>query len=163
MEKSSVKNVSPLAGKPATSAMLANIPKLVSAYYSGVPDFSIPAQRISFGTSGHRGSALQNSFNEWHVLAIIQAICLYRNVRDINGPLFLGIDTHALSEPAYASALEVLAANGVETMIALRDEYTPTPVISHAILAYNRDRVTGLADGIVITPSHNPPEDGGIK
>ena len=163
MEKSSVKNVSPLAGKPATSAMLANIPKLVAAYYSGVPDFSIAAQRISFGTSGHRGSALQNSFNESHVLAIIQAICLYRDAQGINGPLFLGIDTHALSEPAYASALEVLAANGVEVMIAAQDEYTPTPVISHAILAYNRGRIAGLADGIVITPSHNPPEDGGIK
>ncbi len=143
--------------------MLANIPKLVAAYYSGVPDFSIAAQRVSFGTSGHRGSALQNSFNEWHVLAIIQAICLYRDAQGFNGPLFLGIDTHALSEPAYASALEVLAANGVETMIAAHDEYTPTPVISHAILAYNRGREAGLADGIVITPSHNPPEDGGIK
>ena len=163
MEKSSVKNVSPLAGKPATPAMLANIPKLVSAYYSGVPDFSIAVQRVSFGTSGHRGSALQNSFNEWHVMAIIQAICLYRNARGINGPLFLGIDTHALSVPALASALEVLAANGVETMIATQDEYTPTPVISHAILAYNRGRIAGLADGVVITPSHNPPEDGGIK
>ena len=163
MEKSSVKNVSPLAGKPATPAMLANIPKLVTAYYSGVPDCSIPAQRVSFGTSGHRGSALQNSFNEWHLLAIIQAICLYRHAQGINGPLFLGIDTHALSEPAYASALEVLAANGVEVMIAAQDEYTPTPVISHAILAFNRGRVAGLADGIVITPSHNPPEDGGIK
>ena len=145
MEKSSVKNVSPLAGKPATPAMLANIPKLVAAYYSGVPDFSIAAQRISFGTSGHRGSALQNSFNEWHVMAIIQAICLYRNAQGFNGPLFLGIDTHALSEPAYTSALEVLAANSVETMIALRDEYTPTPVISHAILAYNRGRIVGFS------------------
>ena len=143
--------------------MLANIPKLVTAYYSGVPDCSIPSQRVSFGTSGHRGSALQNSFNEWHLLAIIQAICLYRHAQGINGPLFLGIDTHALSEPAYASALEVLAANGVEVMIAAQDEYTPTPVISHAILAFNRGRVAGLADGIVITPSHNPPEDGGIK
>lgn len=163
MEKSSVKNVSPLAGKPATPAMLANIPKLLTAYYTGLPDCSIPAQRVSFGTSGHRGSALQNSFNEWHLLAIIQAICLYRHAKGINGPLFLGIDTHALSEPAYASALEVLAANGVEVMIAAQDEYTPTPVISHAILAFNRGRIAGLADGIVITPSHNPPEDGGIK
>ena len=143
--------------------MLANIPKLVAAYYSVVPDFSIAAQRISFGTSGHRGSALQNSFNESHVLAIMQAICLYRHAQGINGPLFLGIDTHALSKPAYASALEVLAANGVEVMIAAQDEYTPTPVISHAILAHNHGRGAGLADGIVITPSHNPPEDGGIK
>ncbi len=143
--------------------MLANIPKLVSAYYTGVPDYSIAAQRVSFGTSGHRGSALQNSFNEWHVLAIIQAICLYRHAQGINGPLFLGIDTHALSEPAYASALEVLAANGVEIMLAVHDEYTPTPAISHAILTYNRGRTAGFADGIVITPSHNPPEDGGIK
>ena len=158
-----MKNVSPLAGKPATPAMLINIPKLVSAYFTGVPDFSIAAQRVSFGTSGHRGSSLQNSFNEWHVLAIIQAICLYRHAQGINGPLFLGIDTHALSEPAYASALEVLAANGVEIMIATKEEYTPTPAISHAILTHNRGRVTGLADGIVITPSHNPPEDGGIK
>ena len=143
--------------------MLANIPKLVAAYYSGVPDFSIAAQRISFGTSGHRGSALQNSFNESHVLAIIQAICLYRHAQGFSGPLFLGIDTHALSKPAFTSALEVLAANGVEVMIAAQDEYTPTPVISHAILAHNHGRVAGLADGIVITPSHNPPEDGGIK
>ena len=143
--------------------MRANIPKLAAAYYSGVPDFSIAAQRISFGTSGHRGSALQNSFNESHVLAIIQAICLYRHAQGFSGPLFLGIDTHALSKPAFTSALEVLAANGVEVMIAAQDEYTPTPVISHAILAHNHGRVAGLADGIVITPSHNPPEDGGIK
>ncbi len=143
--------------------MLANIPKLVSAYHTEVPDFSVPAQRVSFGTSGHRGSALETSFNEWHVLAISQAICLYRRKQGINGPLFLGIDTHALSVPAFASVIDVLAANGVEIMIADSDEYTPTPVISHAILNYNRDRMTGLADGIVITPSHNPPEDGGIK
>ncbi len=158
-----MQSVSPLAGKPATPAMLANIPKLVSAYYTGVPDFAIAAQRVSFGTSGHRGSAMQNSFNEWHVLAIIQAICQYRNAQGINGPLFIGVDTHALSVPAFASALEVVAENGVETMIAAHDEYTPTPAISHAILAYNRGRVAGLADGIVITPSHNPPEDGSIK
>ena len=143
--------------------MLANIPKLVSAYHTEVPDFSVPAQRVSFGTSGHRGSALETSFNEWHVLAISQAICLYRRKQGINGPLFLGIDTHALSVPAFASVIDVLAANGVEIMIADSDEYTPTPVISHAILNYNRDRMTGLADGIVITPSHNPPEHGGIK
>ena len=156
-------NVSPLAGKLASPATLVNIPKLLSAYYTEVPDFSVPAQRVSFGTSGHRGSALHNSFNEWHVLAIIQAICLYRTAQGINGPLFLGIDTHALSVPAFASAIEVLAANGVEIMIAAHDEYTPTPAISHAILGYNRGRISGFADGIVITPSHNPPEDGGIK
>ncbi len=156
-------NVSPLAGKPAPPAMLANVPKLVSAYHTEVPDFSVPAQRVSFGTSGHRGSALETSFNEWHVLAISQAICLYRRKQGINGPLFLGIDTHALSVPTFASVIDVLAANGVEIMIADSDEYTPTPVISHAILNYNRDRMTGLADGIVITPSHNPPEHGGIK
>ena len=124
-------NVSPLAGKLASPATLVNIPKLLSAYYTEVPDFSVPAQHVSFGTSGHRGSALNNSFNEWHVLAIIQAICLYRTAQGINGPLFLGIDTHALSVPAFASAMEVLAANGVEIMIAAHDEYTPTPAISH--------------------------------
>ena len=156
-------NVSPLAGKLAPPAMLVDIPKLLSAYYTEVPDFSMPAQRVSFGTSGHRGSALETSFNEWHVLAVTQAICLYRLKQGINGPLFLGIDTHALSVPAFASAMEVLAANGVEIMIAAPDEYTPTPAISHAILGYNRGRVAGFADGIVITPSHNPPEDGGIK
>ena len=156
-------NVSPLAGKRASPTMLVNISKLLSAYYTEVPDFSVSAQRVSFGTSGHRGSALETSFNEWHVLAITQAICLYRHKQGINGPLFLGIDTHALSVPAFASAIEVLAANGVEIMIAAQDEYTPTPAISHAILGYNRGRVAGLADGIVITPSHNPPEDGGIK
>jgi phosphoglucomutase len=155
--------VSPCAGKPAESAMLVNVPKLVSAYYSEVPDPSVPAQRVTFGTSGHRGSAFESSFNEKHILAITQAICLYRQQQKIDGPLFLGMDTHALSVPAFASALEVLAANGVEVMIAGKDEYTPTPVISHAILTYNRDRKTGLADGIVITPSHNPPHDGGFK
>ena len=156
-------NVSPLAGKPAPAAMLLNVAKLVTAYYTDRPDFSVAAQRAAFGTSGHRGSSLENSFNEWHVLAITQAICLYRKRQSINGPLFLGIDTHALSEPALASALEVLAANGVEIMLAEKDEYTPTPAISHAILAYNRGRTTELADGIVITPSHNPPESGGFK
>jgi len=156
-------NVSPLAGKPATPAMLVDVPRLVTAYYTELPDASVPAQRVEFGTSGHRGSAFKNSFNEWHVLAISQAICDYRKLRDINGPLFLGIDTHALSVPACASALEVLAANGVEVMIAENDEYTPTPVISHAILAYNRGRTAGFADGIVITPSHNPPDNGGFK
>ncbi|MHB1590667.1 MAG: phosphoglucomutase (alpha-D-glucose-1,6-bisphosphate-dependent) [Sulfuricella sp.] len=154
---------SPLAGKLAPPAMLVNVPRLVTAYYSNLPDASVPAQRVAFGTSGHRGSAFENSFNEWHVLAISQAICQYRKQQGIDGPLFLGIDTHALSEPAYASALEVLAANGVEVMLADKDEYTPTPVISHAILAYNRGRDAGLADGIVITPSHNPPDNGGFK
>jgi phosphoglucomutase len=155
--------ISPLAGKPAEVSMLVNVPKLITAYYTEVPDPSMPMQRVSFGTSGHRGSAFQNAFNEWHILAISQAICLYREQTKIDGPLFLGMDTHALSVPALASALEVLAANGVDVMIANKDEYTPTPVISHAILTYNRGRKTGLADGIVITPSHNPPHDGGFK
>ena len=143
--------------------MLVNVPKLITAYYTDVPDPSIPAQRVAFGTSGHRGSALQKAFNEWHILAITQAICLYRKLQHTDGPLFLGMATHALSMPAFASSLEVLAANGVEVMIAEGDEYTPTPVISHAILTYNRRRKTGLADGIVITPSHTPPDDGGFK
>ncbi len=155
--------VNPYAGKPAEPSMLVNVPKLVTAYYTEVPDPSVPAQRVAFGTSGHRGSAFDKAFNEWHILAISQAICLYREQKKIDGPLFLGMDTHALSVPALASALEVLAANGVEVMIAQGDEYTPTPVISHAILAYNRGRTTGIADGIVITPSHNPPHDGGFK
>ncbi len=155
--------VSPFAGKLPEPGMLVNVPKLITAYYTDVPDPSIPAQRVAFGTSGHRGSALQMAFNEWHILAITQAICLYRKLQHIDGPLFLGMDTHALSIPAFASSLEVLAANGVEVMIAEGDEYTPTPVISHAILTYNRGRKTGLADGIVITPSHNPPDDGGFK
>jgi phosphoglucomutase len=155
--------VSPLAGKLPEPGMLVNVPKLITAYYTDVPDPSIPAQRVAFGTSGHRGSARQRAFNEWHILAITQAICLYRKLQHIDGPLFLGMDTHALSMPAFASSLEVLAANGVEVMIAEGDEYTPTPVISHAILTYNRGRKTGLADGIVITPSHNPPDDGGFK
>jgi phosphoglucomutase len=155
--------LSPLAGKPAEPLMLINVPKLITAYYTEVPDPSVPEQRVSFGTSGHRGSSLDQSFNEWHILAISQAICLYREQKKIDGPLFLGMDTHALSVPALTSALEVLAANGVEVMIAEKDEYTPTPVISHAILTYNRGRKTGLADGIVITPSHNPPHHGGFK
>ena len=155
--------LSPLAGKPAPAALLVNVPRLITAYYSNLPDPAVPGQRVAFGTSGHRGSAFDSSFNEGHVLAISQAICDYRRQQDINGPLFLGIDTHALSEPAYASALEVLAANGVEVMLANKDEYTPTPVISHAILTYNRGRPSGLADGIVITPSHNPPGNGGFK
>jgi phosphoglucomutase len=155
--------ISPLAGKPAEQKILVNIPRLVTAYYTGKPDFSIAAQRIAFGTSGHRGSSFTNSFNENHILAITQAICFYRKEQKIDGPLYLGFDTHALSAPAFTTTMEVLAANDVEVMIAEKDEYTPTPVISHAILKYNHDRKTGLADGIVITPSHNPPDDGGFK
>jgi phosphoglucomutase len=155
--------ISPLAGKPALPAMLVNVPRLVSAYYTGVPDPTIPAQQVAFGTSGHRGSSFLSSFNERHVLAIAQAICRYRAQQGIDGPLFLGIDTHALSAPACSSALEVLAANGVDVMLAEHDEYTPTPAVSHAILVHNRGRTAGLADGIVVTPSHNPPEDGGFK
>jgi phosphoglucomutase len=143
--------------------MLVNVPRLITAYYTGRPDPQVAGQKVSFGTSGHRGSSLQNSFNEWHVLAISQAICEYRAQHGTTGPLFLGSDTHALSEPATASALEVLAANGVELMLSLNDEYTPTPAVSHAILCYNRGRESGLADGIVITPSHNPPDAGGFK
>jgi phosphoglucomutase len=155
--------ISPLAGKPAPESILANIPRLVTAYYAFEPDPAVPAQRVAFGTSGHRGTSLQCAFNEEHVLAITQAICIHRQQQKIDGPLFMGIDTHALSEPAFASALEVLAANGVEVMIDDRDGFTPTPAVSHAILTWNRAKKTGLADGIVITPSHNPPEDGGFK
>ena len=155
--------ISPYAGKLAEASMQVNIPRLVTAYYTEVPDPTIPEQRVTFGTSGHRGSALEKAFNERHILAISQAICLYREQKKIDGPLFLGMDTHALSVPALASALEVLAANNVEVMIAQGDEYTPTPVISQAILTFNRGRKKGLADGIVITPSHNPPHDGGFK
>src|ERR1700756_962556 len=155
--------ISPLAGKPVTQAMLVDVDRLTAAYYSGEPDPAIVAQRVAFGTSGQRGSAFDNTFNEAHILAISQAICLYRKRKGIEGPLFIGIDTHALSQPALASALEVFAANGVDSMIDEHDGYAPTPVISHAILTYNRDRKRGLADGVVITPSHNPPEDGGFK
>jgi phosphoglucomutase len=155
--------LSPAAGKIADPSILVNIPKLISAYYSDRPDPSVSAQRVSFGTSGHRGSSFTCSFNEWHILAISQAICLYRKQQKIDGPLYLGIDTHALSIPAYYTAIEVLAANGVELMIANGDEYTPTPTVSHAILTYNQNRKNGMADGIVITPSHNPPDDGGFK
>src|SRR5258705_1452933 len=155
--------ISPLAGKPADPSLLINVPQLVTAYYTGQPDPSIPAQRVVFGTSGHRGSSLDNAFNEAHILAITQAICNYRKQQDIDGPLYMGVDTHALSEPAFASALEVLVANAVDVMIDANNGYTPTPVISHAILTYNRDRKRGLADGIVITPSHNPPRFGGFK
>ena len=155
--------ISPLAGKPAPRSQLVDVPKLVAAYYAQVPDSSVPAQRVAFGTSGHRGSSFDTSFNEWHVLAIAQAICRYRAGQGIDGPLYLGVDTHALSAPACASALEVLAANGVTVMLATNDEFTPTPAISHAILTYNRGRSAGLADGIVMTPSHNPPDNGGFK
>jgi phosphoglucomutase len=155
--------IAPLAGKPAPRSSLVDIPRLISAYYTGIPDPAEPAQRVAFGTSGHRGNAFDDSFNEWHVLAITQAICDHRRAQGITGPLFIGIDTHALSEPALRSALEVLAANGVETMLSLGDEYTPTPAVSHAIITYNRGRGAGLADGIVVTPSHNPPDSGGFK
>jgi phosphoglucomutase len=155
--------VSPLAGKPADPSLLVSLPRLVAAYYSEQPDPSVPDERVSFGTSGHRGSSFTRGFNEWHVLAIAQAVCRYRTRQRIDGPLFIGIDTHALSEPAYRTALEVLAANGVAVQIAVNDEYTPTPAVSHAILTYNRGRTSGLADGIVVTPSHNPPDAGGFK
>jgi len=156
-------SISPLAGKPAPQSILVNVPRLMTAYYSRVPDPKVTAQQVSFGTSGHRGSAFDCAFNEDHILAITQAICEYRKQHGIDGPLFLGIDTHALSASAFASALEVLAANSVTVMIDDRDGYTPTPVVSHAILSYNRGRSKGLADGIVVTPSHNPPDDGGFK
>ena len=156
-------NVSPLAGLPAPESILVNVPRLVTAYYTNVPDPAIPSQRVAFGTSGHRGSAFDTAFNEAHIVAITQAICMYRATQSISGPLYLGIDTHALAEPAFASALEVLSANGVEVMIDQDRGYTPTPAISHEILKFNRGRTTGLADGIVITPSHNPPSDGGFK
>lgn len=155
--------ISPLAGKPAPHDKLTDIPKLITAYYTERPDASVAAHRIAFGTSGHRGSSFECSFNEAHVLAMSQAICAYRSREGITGPLFLGFDSHALSAPAFASALEVLAANGVEVMIAKGDEYTPTPALSQAILVHNRGRTSGLADGIVITPSHNPPDSGGFK
>jgi phosphoglucomutase len=156
-------SVSPRAGKPAARSDLANIPRLMTSYYALRPDPAVPAQQVAFGTSGHRGSALEAAFNEAHILAITQAICLYRQHQGIDGPLYLGIDTHALSESAFASALEVLAANGVTVRIDNQEGYTPTPVISHAILTHNRGRTAGRADGIVVTPSHNPPEDGGFK
>jgi phosphoglucomutase len=156
-------NINAAAGKPADPSILVNVPKLVTAYYALRPDASDPRQRVVFGTSGHRGSAFDGAFNEWHILAITQAICDYRKLQQIDGPLFLGMDTHALSEPAFASALEVLAANGVEVMLPEGTAYTPTPAVSHAVLRYNSGRTSGLADGIVITPSHNPPDDGGFK
>lgn len=153
----------PGAGKTAPAAALINVARLITAYYAERPDPAVREQRVAFGTSGHRGSAFKRSFNEAHILAVTQGICEYRKSQGTTGPLYLGMDTHALSEPAFASALEVLAANGIETLIDQEDGYTPTPVISHAILTYNRGKTSGLADGIVITPSHNPPEDGGIK
>ena len=155
--------ISPAAGKPADPSILVNVPKLLTAYYELRPDPGDPRQRVVFGTSGHRGSAFDGAFNEWHILAITQAICEYRKLQNIDGPLFLGMDTHALSEPAFASALEVLAANDVEVMVSEGTSYTPTPAVSRAILRYNDARKMGLADGIVITPSHNPPDDGGFK
>jgi phosphoglucomutase len=155
--------VSPLAGKPAEQNILVNIPSACHCLLHRKPDPSVTAEKVSFGTSGHRGSSFKNSFNENHILAITQAICLYRKEQKTDGPLYLGFDTHALSAPSYATTMEVLAANNVDVMIANGDEYTPTPVISHAILKYNKGRKTGLADGIVITPSHNPPDDGGFK
>jgi phosphoglucomutase len=158
-----IAQISPLAGKTIEPSTLVNVPRLVTAYFTGKPDPTVPSQRVAFGTSGHRGSAFDNAFNEAHILAITQAICLYRSQSGINGPLFIGIDTHALSEPALASALEVLAANDVSAMVDEGGGYTPTPVVSHAILSYNKNRKSGLTDGIVITPSHNPPEDGGFK
>ncbi len=155
--------VSALAGQPARAAQLVDVARLIDAYYRLTPDPAVPAQRVAFGTSGHRGSSFTASFNEAHVLAITQAICRLRRHRGVDGPLFIGIDTHALSAPAFRSALEVLAANGVEVMVAPHGEYTPTPAVSHAILAYNRGRTHGLANGIVVTPSHNPPDNGGFK
>lgn len=151
------------AGTPALPGDLVDVPRLITAYYADRPDPGVATQRVAFGTSGHRGSSFDRSFNEWHILAITQAICQYRQSQGIDGPLFLGMDTHALSVPANASALEVLAANGVDVRIAADDGYTPTPAISHAVLTYNRGRTSGLADGIVITPSHNPPDGGGFK
>jgi phosphoglucomutase len=156
-------HVDPRAGQPAEASQLVNIPRLMTAYYAEQPDAAVPAQRVAFGTSGHRGSSLDIAFNDHHILAISQAICEYRRRRGTSGPLFLGADTHALSDSAWTSALEVLAGNGVDVMIDDEGGYTPTPVISHAILTYNRGRRDGRADGIVITPSHNPPRDGGFK
>jgi phosphoglucomutase len=155
--------INPRAGKLADASDLVDVPKLITAYYEERPDPHVPEQRVAFGTSGHRGSSFDHSFNEWHILAITQAICLYRAQQKTDGPLFLGIDTHPLSQPALASALQVLAANDVDVMLAEKDDYTPTPAISHAILTYNRGRTARLADGIVVTPSHNPPESGGFK
>ena len=158
-----IMSVHELAGKKVPRELLVNIPRLVSAYYTNKPNIDNPSNMISFGTSGHRGSSFKNSFNEDHVLAICQAICELKKTRNITGPLYVGMDTHALSEAAFASAIEVFAANAVNIIVQTGMGYTPTPVISHAILTYNRNRTSGLADGVVITPSHNPPEDGGFK
>src|SRR6185437_7080709 len=155
--------LSPFAGQLPAPDQLANIPSIISAYYTGILDPSAPDQRVAFGTSGHRGGSLRNSFNELYILAVTQAICNYRKQKGIDGPLFMGMDTHALSTPAHSTALEVLAANDISTMIAPNDDYTPTPAVSNAILKYNEDRTKGPADGIIITPSHNPPDDGGFK
>ncbi len=162
-EDTMTEHISPLAGKPVPPSLLVNIPRLLTAYFTLTPDPAIDAQRVAFGTSGHRGSAFATAFNEAHIRAITQSVCHYRRHAGIDGPLFLGMDTHALSEAAFATAIEVLAANGVETMIDENQGYTPTPVISHAILCYNRGRTKGLSDGIVISPSHNPPDEGGFK
>ncbi|HMC61249.1 MAG TPA: hypothetical protein VKJ01_18820, partial [Candidatus Solibacter sp.] len=155
--------IHPLAGKPATPSMLVDVPRLITSYYTLKPDVQVDSQKVTFGTSGHRGSSFERSFNEDHILAIAQAICEYRGAHGAEGPLFLAKDTHALSEPAFASALEVLAANGVDVMVDQDLGYTPTPALSHAVLTYNQLRKAALADGIVITPSHNPPRDGGFK
>ncbi len=163
MSDAPVRTVSPRAGKRPEPEMLVNVSELIAAYYSGKPDPKVAGQRVAFGTSGHRGSSFDTAFTEQHILAITQAICQYRAEHQTDGPLYLGMDTHALSAPAHATALEVLAANGVEVMVAEHDEFTPTPALSLAILSYNRGRTSGLADGIVITPSHNPPQDGGFK
>ncbi len=156
-------SLSPLAGKPAPRELWVNVPQLISAYYTQQPDPTDAAQGVSFGTSGHRGSSLKNTFNENHILAICQAIAEQRQVAGITGPLFLGMDTHALSESAHRTAVEVFAANGVELMVQTSGGFTPTPSVSFAILTHNQGRASGLADGVVITPSHNPPEDGGFK
>ena len=158
-----IQRISALAGKPLSAAKLVNIQSLLAAYGEIQPDPAVPNQRVGFGTSGHRGTSFDGSFNAWHVLAITQALCEHRKSKGIDGPLFIGVDTHALSKPAFDNALEVLAANGVETMIACNGEFTPTPAVSHAILVYNLGRTSGLADGIIITPSHNPPDSGGFK
>src|SRR5246127_2343523 len=155
--------INPRAGQLANASDLVDVPKLITAYFELRPDPHVPEQRVAFGTSGHRGSAFDRAFNEWHILAITQGICDYRKKQGTDGPLFLVMDTHALSVPALASALEVLTANGVDVMLAEKDEYTPTPTLSHAIITYNRGRKSGLSDGIVITPSHNPPESGGLQ
>ncbi|MEK7394504.1 MAG: alpha-D-glucose phosphate-specific phosphoglucomutase, partial [Fibrobacterota bacterium] len=156
-------SVHSLAGKPAPRDILVYLPELVSAYYTGKPDVSIPEQQVAFGTSGHRGSSFNTAFNEDHILAVTQALVEYRREQNITGPVFIGIDTHALSVPARDTALEVLAAHGVHALVQTGNGFTPTPAVSHAILTYNKGRTSGLSDGIVITPSHNPPADGGFK